>query len=173
MLHTQSVELLEHTEKDANGEGVSENLPRKSERVLLFFARTAIENVIPNGKYCRRSVRECQKGDIRACDLCGFGLAEKLDDARSHRGAHHCGKRKKEPTSSLFFFLCFYVEEHREDQKDHSPDVREIQGLAKGNGTVKNDKKCTKTANEDSERHGSLFEGLRVEYLIEKCEERA
>ena len=49
----------------------------------------------------------------------------------------------------------------------------EIQGLAKGDCTIKNHKKGAEIANEDGERHGALFECLRVENLIEKSEQCA
>ena len=43
-----------------------------------------------------------------------------------------------------------------------------IQSLAKGERTIKNDKKGAKVANEDGERHGPLFERLRIKNLIEE-----
>ena len=51
--------------------------------------------------------------------------------------------------------------------------MREIQGLAKGDRAIQNDEKCAKIANENGKRNRALFEGLRVEHLVEKRKERA
>ena len=49
----------------------------------------------------------------------------------------------------------------------------EIQGLAKGDCAIKHHKKGAEVANEDGEGNGALFECLRIEHLIEECEQRA
>ena len=173
VLHSKCVELLEHTEHYANSHRVCENLPRKGKGVLLFFACVSTDDVIPQCKDCRRDVRECQKGDVGARNLCGFCFAKQFDDARPHRGAHHCGKREEKPAFALLFFFLLDVEEHRKDQEKHAHNVGEIQGLAKGERTIKNDKKGTEIANENGERHGPLFERLRIKNLIEEREQCA
>ena len=137
-LHSKRVELLEHAKHHTYCESVCKNFPRKLEGVLLFFARPSIQGIIQNGEYCRRHVGECQKSDVRSCNLCGFGFAKQFDDARSHRGAHHCGECEKKPTFALLFFFLLDVEEHRKDQEKHAHNMGKIQGLTKGDCAIEN-----------------------------------
>jgi len=117
MLHSKRVELLEHAEHHANPNRVCEDFPREGKGVLLFFARIAVQDVISKCEHCCHHIRKCQKGDVRSRNLGGFCFAKQFDNARANRGAHHCGKREKEPTSSLFFFFLLDVENHRKDKE--------------------------------------------------------